>query len=97
MSNGAAGAAGVAAAGAIANAIKASGAIVQVDPRDFAAIVDKTTAPLVVVCAQSWFFSTYYQYLTAYKGLIFCTKSQTPLQLPHGAETIHAKKIWTPG
>ena len=93
---GAAGASGAAAAAAaIANAIKASGAIVRVEPRDFAAIMDKVTEPLVV-CAQGGFFSTTYQYLTAYKGLIFHTKTQTPLRLPAGTETVEAKKIWTP-
>ncbi|NQU44877.1 hypothetical protein HQ520_16435 [bacterium] len=92
---GAAGASGAAAAAAIANAIKASGAIVRVEPRDFASILDKAQAPLVV-CAQGGLFSTNYQYLTAYKGLIFFTKTPTPLRLPTDAETIVAKRIWIP-
>jgi len=87
----------VAAAGetAMADAIKASGAIVNVEPDDFEVILEKTEAPLVV-CAQGGVFTTKYYYLTAYKGLIFYTKTQTPLLLPPKAELINAKKIWVP-
>lgn len=90
-----AGAGAAAAAAAIANAIKASGAIVSVESRDFFALLDRATEPLVV-CARGGLFSSKYQYLMAYKGLIFYTKSQTPLHLPSGAETVQAKKIWIP-
>jgi ABC-type transport system substrate-binding protein len=97
MTNGAsAGAATAAAAAAIANAIKASGAIVQVEARDFAVIVGKTKDPLVVI-TEGGVFSTRYQYLTAYKGLIFHTKTKTPLELPSAVEVIKAGKIWIPG
>jgi hypothetical protein len=75
---GAAGASGAAAAAAaIAQAIKASGAIVRVEPRDFLRIFEQQEAPLVVH-ATGGFFSTSYQYLTSYKGLAFFTKSETP-------------------
>jgi hypothetical protein len=89
---------GIAAAeeAAIANAIKASGAIVSVEPDDFEAILAKTEAPLVVL-AQGGVFTTKYHYLTAYKGLIFYTKASTPLALPPKAELINARKIWVPG
>ena len=97
MVNGAtAGAAAAAAAAAIANAVKASGAIVQVKPRDFAVILDKTKDPLVVI-SRGGLFSTSYQYLTAYKGLIFHTKTKTALELPSSVEAIQADKIWIPG
>ena len=97
MSNGAAacGAAAAAGAAAIANAIKASGAIVRVESTDFMTILEKTDNPLVV-CSESKFISTKYHYLTAYKGLIFYTKSTTQLMLRPSAEIIHAKKIWVP-
>ena len=84
-----------AAAAAIANAIKASGAIVRVESADFETILNKADKPLVV-CAQGGFFSTNYQYLMAYKGLVFFCKSATQLTLPMSVETIHAKKIWIP-
>jgi len=94
---GAAGGAGAAAAAAaIANAIKASGAIVKVDPEDFMAIVGRTQAPLVVV-APATFWSSGTKYLTGYKGLIFYCKSPEPLNLPGAAELITAKTIWIPG
>ena len=81
---------------AIANAIKASGAIVQLEPEGFIAILQKSKDPLVVY-AEGGVFSVNYQYLTSYKGLIFFTKSRTPLRLPVGAEIVNAKKIWIPG
>ena len=95
MTNGAA-ASGAAASAAIAQAIKASGAIVNVVAADFMKILEKVDNPLVV-CSESKFISTKYHYLTAYKGLIFYTKSATPLMLRPSAEIIRAKKIWVPG
>jgi hypothetical protein len=86
----------VGAENAIADAIKASGAIVSVEPGDFEAILEKTEAPLVVT-AQGGVFKTKYHYLTPYKGLIFYTKAQEPLSLPPKAELINARKIWVPG
>ena len=85
-----------AAAAAIAQAIKASGAIVRVESTDFMTILEKVDNPLVV-CSESKFISTRYHYLTSYKGLIFYTKSATPLMLRPSAEIIRAKKIWIPG
>lgn len=86
----------IGAAGAeMAQAIKASGAIIKVEPIDFMTIVQSAENPLVVYC-QGGFFSTKFQYLTSYKGLIFYTKSKTPLDLPSSAEVITAKKIWIP-
>ena len=98
MTNGAAagGAGAAAAAGAaIATAIKASGAIVNVESDDFEIILRRAEAPLVV-CATGGVFSTKYHYLTSYKGLIFATRTPTPLSLPGRAEIINAKKIWIP-
>jgi hypothetical protein len=94
MSAGASGAA--AAAAAIAEAIKASGVIVNVAPEDFLRIVQRQQEPLVVH-AIGGFISTNYQYLTSYKGLAFFTKSPDPLDLPRGSEIVQAKKIWIPG
>jgi hypothetical protein len=87
---------GAAAAAAIAQAIKASGAIVRVEPTDFMTILDKVENPLIVH-SESKFISKKYHYLTAYKGLIFYTKSPTPLMLRPSAELIRAKNIWIPG
>lgn len=94
MSYGAAG--GAAAAAAIAQAIKASGAIVRVEPQDFMSILSKMNKPLIVM-AEGGFLKTNYQYLTGYKGLVFFTKTDSPLLLPGDAELIVAKKIWIPG
>ena len=95
MAYGAGGVAAAARAAAIAKAIKASGAIVQVEPNDFLVILSKTNKPLVVL-AEGGFLKTNYQYLTGYKGLVFFAKSSTPLQLPGDIELVVAKKIWIP-
>lgn len=91
MSNGAA----AAAAAAIAQATKASGVIVSVEPEDFFNILGQQEAPLVVH-ATGGFLATNYQYLTSYKGLAFFTKSRTPVELPWGTQLVEAKKIWIP-
>jgi hypothetical protein len=80
---------------AIANAIKASGVVVQVSPADFHAILRKIEKPLVIF-AQTGFFSTTYQYLVSYKGFAFFTKAAEPMLLPAEIETVVAKRIWIP-
>ena len=86
---------GATAYAAIAQAIKASGAIVRVEPEAFLEILSKVKDPLVVV-AKGGFFKGNYQYLTGYKGLVFFTKSPTLLTLPGSAEVIDSKQIWIP-
>jgi len=81
---------------AIANAIKASGVVLRVDPENFLRIVAKADKPLVV-CATGGIVSTNYQYLTSYKGFAFFTKTKTPLDLSPRVETVIAEKIWIPG
>ena len=93
---GGAAAAAAARAAAIAQAIKASGAIVQVNPDEFMYILSKTSRALVII-ATGGVFKTNYQYLTTYKGFFFFTKSTSPLPLPGDAELIAANKIWIPG
>lgn len=90
-----AGSAGATAAAAIAQAIRASGAIVKVEPNDFLTILGRHDEPLVV-CAETGVFGTSYRYLTSYKGLAFYTQSARQLHLPGTAELIRAKKIWIP-
>jgi hypothetical protein len=84
------------AAAALANAIKASGAIVRVEPDAFLEVVARCEAPLVVVCETKSFFTTSNQYLTSYRGFIFCAKSPTPLMIPDWCEVIRSKSIWVP-
>ncbi len=84
------------AAAAIAQAIKASGAIVRVEPDFFVSILSRAKEPLVVM-AKGGFVKRNYQYLTGYKGLVFFTKSPSPLLFPGGVELIVSKQIWIPG
>jgi hypothetical protein len=93
---GAAAAGGAAAAAAIANAIKASGAIVRVDPGDFRKIVARGENQLVVI-APGGFFRNKHNYLTSYRGLFFFTRAAEPLSLPGTCEVVKADKIWIPG
>jgi hypothetical protein len=80
---------------AMAQAIKASGAIVEVLPADFESVVSRQADPLVVV-AESGFFRKQYRYLLGHKGLIFYTKSDLPLDFSRDVEVIAAKRIWVP-
>jgi hypothetical protein len=90
-------AAGAAAAGAaIANAIKASGMLVRVEPADFARVLSFAKEPLIVI-AEGGIFGTNYQYLMSYKGLAFFTKSKEQLQLPPDAQVVTATTISIPG
>jgi hypothetical protein len=81
---------------AIAQAVKASGAIVRVEPEGFLKILSKVKDPLVVM-AKGGFIKSNYQYLTGYKGLVFFTKSPKSLMLPGDAEVVTSKQIWIPG
>jgi hypothetical protein len=85
-----------AAAAAIAQATKASGVIVRVEPCDFLSILERHSEPLVV-SAIGGFLTTRYDYLTSYRGLAFFTSNATPLVLPPHCEVIQARKIWIPG
>lgn len=89
-------AAGAAVVAAIANAIKASGVLVQVKPEDFLNILGKTENPLIIF-AVGGIFSKKYQYLTSYKGFAFFTKSPEPLHFASEIEIVRAGKIWIPG
>ena len=84
------------AANKIAQAIKASGVIVQLESNEFLKILQKERE-LLVIHATGGVFKSNYQYLTSYKGLAFFTKSSDPINLPSGCEVILAKRIWIPG
>ncbi len=90
------GASAAAAQQRLANATKASGAIISVRPEDFITILNKIEKPLIVTSVSNFFGSKSYRYLTAYKGLIFYTKNNEPMHLPSKAELIEADKIWIP-
>ena len=80
---------------AIANAIKATGVVVRLEPGEWLSILKRTENPLVVV-AEGGMFKTKYQYLTSYRGLAFFTKSPTALVLPGRTDVITAKSMSVP-
>ncbi|MBZ5579083.1 MAG: hypothetical protein LAP40_21180 [Acidobacteriia bacterium] len=88
--------AAAAGAAAIAEAIKASGVLVRVEPEEFSKILNRIKDPLVVV-AQGGFFNSNYRYLVSYKGLAFYTKTGAPLPLPGGTEVVRSNRISIPG
>jgi hypothetical protein len=96
MSNGGAVAGAAAAAAATARAIKASGAIVQVEPNEFRKLAAQN-AEGVVVHALSGVFSTKHKYLMGYKGLVFYASASEPISLAGRHQVVEAEKIWIPG
>jgi len=79
----------------IADAIKASGTIVQVEPQELLMVLELNHEPLVVRSSTK-FFGVKYQYLTSYRGLAFYAKTKTQLTLPAHCQIIESKKIWVP-
>ena len=84
-----------AAQAAIANALKASGVVVRLEPAEWMSILKRTDAPLVVI-GTGGVFRKHVQYLTSYRGLAFFTTSRDPLVLPGRAEIVSAKSISIP-
>jgi hypothetical protein len=84
-----------AAAAAIANAIKASGVVVRVEPEDFAKILSQVEKPLVIY-SKGGFFTTKHQYLVSYKGFAFYTKTSNAIVLSISVEVVNARSIWIP-
>ena len=80
---------------AMAQAIKVSGAVVQMEPAEFPRLIQRGHEVLVVQ-ATGGVFRTNHPYLTCYKGLAFFTKSPGPPDLPESGEVIQAGKIWNP-
>jgi hypothetical protein len=80
---------------AIANASKATGAVVTLEPDEFRKILDRVKAPLVIY-ATGGILRTNHQYSIAYKGFVFFTKSSTMIDLPSDAEVIAASSISVP-
>ena len=80
---------------ALANAIKASGVVVRLDPPEWMKVLKRTDNPLIVI-SRGGMFRRKYQYLTAYRGLAFYTTSEHPLVLPGRTELINAKTLSVP-
>ena len=86
-----------AAAAAVAQATKASGVIVRLEPEEFQRVLYRIENAVVVVApATGGMFSRKHQYLTSWRGLAFYTQAAEGLHLPDGAEVVVAKKIWVP-
>ena len=93
---GAAAASQAGAVGAIAQAVKASGSIVQVDREAFEQILQRTDRKLVIACpARTKLFGSH-QYAVNYQGFTFYLKAKELIRIPPGFEIIEAKRIWVP-
>lgn len=86
---------GAAAAAAIANAIKASGAIVRLKEEDFIKVISRSDNPVIIV-SRGGFMRKDFDYLTAYKGFIFYVRTKNEINLPGDSEIISAQQIWIP-
>ena len=75
-------------------ALKAMGPIVVLEPEDFLAMLAKNADGLVIHAPSGMFSKN--KYITAYKGLIFFTKTKDELMLPADIEVIRSKKIAIP-
>ncbi len=84
------------AAAAAFQIMKASGALVRVEPTQFLNLVGRQEEPLVIR-ARGGLFEARWQYMTSYRSFIFYAKASEPLPLPGRAEVLDAKKIWLPG
>lgn len=85
----------MAAAAAVANAIKASGSLVELEAEEFLKLVNRSKdAP--VVSARGGFLNKKYRYLSVYHGLFIYTTSSEALNLPSDIELITAKSIHIP-
>ncbi len=71
------------------------GALIEMDPDSFVAIVSRCEKPLVVVASGGLLHKSF-RYLVGYKGLVFHTKSKTELMLPGKVEVVAAKRISIP-
>ncbi len=80
---------------AIANAIKSSGVVVKMEPRDFMTIVNRAEDAGVVV-GRGGVFRKHFQYLTSYKGLAFFTTSPTALVLGSRVDVVQARSLSVP-
>ncbi|MCD4707506.1 MAG: hypothetical protein K8S62_07185 [Candidatus Sabulitectum sp.] len=80
---------------AMANAVKAMGSIIKLDPEEFQRVLSFVDDPLVVT-ADGGVFSKWHKYIFSYKGLTLYCKSSAEIFLPGGARTIQARKISIP-
>ncbi len=85
-----------AAAAAIAQAVKAMGAIVKVEEAGFHAILAKSELPLVLVAPPGGFLQKYYRYATSFRGFIFYTDSKKPITFGRMLDLVDVKYIGVP-
>ena len=76
------GAAEPAAQAAIQEAIKASGAIVKIEPNEFSNLISKMDDGIVIEKGDNGFFDSGYKYSTSDKGFIFYCKSKNQINDP---------------
>lgn len=79
----------------LANAVKATGVLIEVTSDNFLSII-KQSEKALVVHAPSGVFRTTHKYMTSYKGLAFYTKVSEELVFWSDIELIEAKRITIP-
>ena len=86
---------GGAAAAAAIQAIKASGAIVRIEPDEFRRLLSREPESLVVH-ARAGLFNQRHRYLMGHRGLVFYACAAEPITLPARCQVIEARRIWAP-
>lgn len=90
------GSAAAAAAHAVNEAIKASGAIVKIDSSEFSRLISRMDDGLVIEKEGGGFLNSHYKYSTSYKGFVFYCKSKEQINVPTRLEKISTRHIWVP-
>jgi hypothetical protein len=81
---------------AIQQAIKASGAIVRIESKEFSRLISKMDSGLVIESVTHFFGKGYYKYSTSYSGFIFYCKSNEQISVSSRLEKISARSMWFP-
>lgn len=76
-------------------AIRASGAIVEVAPKDFLELLSRAEKPLLVA-TRTGYIRRRFIYLMPYRGLVFVTRALEPLAIQTPVEVVRAEHIWLP-
>jgi hypothetical protein len=85
---------GFVAAATTLSGLRATGPVVQVEPRVFSSLLTRQPNGLVVVAVGGALRP--HKYLFSYRGLLFTTSSRTQLELPRAMEAIQVKRLHLP-
>ncbi len=83
-------------AAAMAQAVKAMGAIVKVEEPAFHKILAQSEQPLVLVAPPGGFLQKFYRYATSFRGFVFFMDSKQPVMFGRMLDIVEVKYIAIP-